>query len=301
MSLQPKSNNRQAYVTALIAVGLWSTVATGFKLGLQHFEPAQLVMLGTCVSTLIFWIAAIPGRRFGMSPAGYRAAALMGLLNPTLYYLVLLEAYARLPAQIAQPLNYTWAVTLAILAVPILKQRLGLRAITGILVSYVGVVVLLTQGRTTIDTSLDTLGIALALLSTLLWATYWLVNTRLEIAPRLLMAWSFLFATPLVVGICIVGPGMPEMGVPALIYGTWVGAVEMGVTFLLWQHALRKTSKAAQIGQLIFLSPFLSLILIATVLGEVIQPSSIAGLAIIVCGMLINRTPEPGAQSENAS
>jgi hypothetical protein len=32
----------------------------------------------------------------------------------------LFEAYDRLPAQVAQALNYTWALTLTLLAVPVL-------------------------------------------------------------------------------------------------------------------------------------------------------------------------------------
>jgi drug/metabolite transporter (DMT)-like permease len=57
------------------------------------------------------------------------------------------EFLERLPAQIAQPLNYTWAITLSLLAVPILGQRMSWRAASGLLVSYCGVVVLLSQWR----------------------------------------------------------------------------------------------------------------------------------------------------------
>ena len=60
----------------------------------------------------------------------------------TAYYLILFAAYDRLPAHIAQPINYTWAITLALLAVPLLGQRLSKRTLTGILISYLGVVLL---------------------------------------------------------------------------------------------------------------------------------------------------------------
>ena len=67
----------------------------------------------------------------------------------------------------------------------------------------------------------------------------------------------------------------------------------MGVTFLLWQRALRLTSHAARIGQLIFLSPFISLALIGSVLGEHIHLTSVLGLAIIVAGLIVTRPPTP--------
>ena len=61
---------------------------------------------------------------------------LLGLLNPFLYYLVLFKAYALLPAQQAQPLNYTWAITLSLLAVPLLKQQVRWQEWLALLVSY---------------------------------------------------------------------------------------------------------------------------------------------------------------------
>jgi hypothetical protein len=48
----------------------------------------------------------------------------LGFLNPFAYYFVLLQAYDLLPAQEAQPLNCTWAITLSLLSVPLLKQPL---------------------------------------------------------------------------------------------------------------------------------------------------------------------------------
>ncbi len=291
---------RRAVGLALAAVALWSTVATGFELGLERLEPLQLVFLGTLVSLGVFWLAAWRAGRHRLPPTSLRHAALLGLVNPFAYYVVLFEAYARLPAQIAQPLNYTWAVMLAILAVPVLGQRLSRRALAGILVSYAGVVVVLAQGRLGAAPALSSAGVALALASTVLWAGYWLMTTRSRAEPVALMAWSFLFATPAVAVACGLGPGWPAPSPVNLAFGAWVGLLEMGVTFLLWQRALRLTAHAGRLGQLIFLSPFASLVLIATVLGERIHATSVAGLAVIVTGIVIARRREPPSSAPAA-
>jgi hypothetical protein len=39
-------------------------------------------------------------------------SAILGLINPFLYYLILLKAYDLLPAQVAQPLNMIWPIIL---------------------------------------------------------------------------------------------------------------------------------------------------------------------------------------------
>ena len=291
-------DERRALLLGLLAVACWSTVATGFKLGLRLVEPVQLLLLGTLVSTFVFWCAALPRRRYRLPARSIGIAALAGAMNPCAYYVLLFEAYDRLPAQIAQPLNYTWAITLAILAWPILGQRLNVRTLAGILLSYAGVVILLMQGRWDALPSIDWAGVALALGSTLVWAGYWLMNTRISIDPVGLMAWSFTFGSLFVGVLCLFGPGLPPVSGETLLYGLWVGLIEMGITFLIWQRALRLTGNAGRLGQLIFLAPFLSFGLIATVLGEPIHGASLVGLAVIVAGLAVTR---PGTTTSGSS
>jgi drug/metabolite transporter (DMT)-like permease len=285
------NRERHAFFAALLAVFLWSTVATGFKLGLAVLQPSQLLLLGTLISTVVFVFAVTLKRSWQIDRHHLIEAACLGTVNPFLYYIVLFEAYERLPAQVAQPLNYTWAITLAVLAVPALGQRLAGRTIAGIFVSYVGVVVLLMQDEVTTLPSVDWLGVALALGSTVLWAGYWLMNVRSHSDPANLMALSFVIALPLVAVACALGPGFPAITWRSMFYGAWVGLIEMGVTFLLWQRAMRLTRQAARIGQLIFLSPFVSLLLINAVLGESIHTTSILGLLIIVAGLILTGGP----------
>ena len=275
--MQDEQDERKALLYGLGAVLAWSTVATGFKLGLAVLAPAQLLFAGACVSAVIFSAAAArqgwPRRHLNLSEG-----VLFGLMNPVLYYLVLFEAYARLPAQIAQPLNYTWAIMLAILAVPVLGQRLSARMVGGIAVGYLGVLVLLSQGRFDTLPAVDWLGVLLATVSTVVWAGYWLASVRSATEPTALMATSFCLAVPVLGVICAAGPGLPALTGHTLLYGAWVGLIEMGVTFLLWARALKLTAHAARIGQ---------------------HLTSWLGLGIIVVGLLVTGRPRTSPQPDN--
>lgn len=288
----------RAYAYACAAVLLWSTVATAFKLTLEWLDPIQLV-LGASLVSLAFlglWLL-VNGRLVGALTVGrrhWRRSALLGALNPFMYYIVLFEAYDRLPAQVAQPLNYTWAITLSLLAVPLLGQRLKLREVIAMLVSYAGVVVISTRGFAFETLSYDLLGIVLALGSTLLWALYWIYSTRDEREPAEALFLNFLLGTPWVVIVCIFTSGLPELSWPAFAGIAWVGLFEMGLTFLLWLNALKLAANAARVSQLIFLSPFLSLLLIHYVLGEDIHRATIAGLVLVVAGLLARGPPTRG-------
>ena len=278
------------------AVLLWSTVATGFKLGLRELAPLELLWLGAVTSFVFFAVASLVTGRWpairALSGRDWLRLGALGLLNPFLYYLILFEAYARLPAQIAQPLNYTWAITLALLAIPVLGQRMSWRMGVGMLVSYCGVVVVLSQGRVDGFADVSTVGVVLALGSTLVWATYWLATVRASEDPLVMMTAGFAVGAVAIGLACGFTLGLPELSLRRLGFGAWVGLVEMGVTFLLWQQALRRTAHAGRVAQLIFLSPFISLVLIDQVLGEQVHGSSLVGLAGIVAGLLIAGRPQ---------
>ncbi|MCY3840854.1 MAG: DMT family transporter, partial [Gammaproteobacteria bacterium] len=191
--MDTRSRERRALLYALTSVALWSTVATGFKLGLRDLAPVQLLLLG-CVVALVFFAAARGFASAKLSLRQHLAAAALGLVNPFAYYLILFEAYDRLPAQIAQPLNFTWAIALALLAMPLLRQRLSARGWIGVVVGYVGVVVILTKGEFDGLAHFDPAGVALALGSALIWAWYWIMTVRLGIHPVPLMLNGFAVA-----------------------------------------------------------------------------------------------------------
>jgi len=284
-------DERSAIACALAAVLLWSTVATGFKLGLRELRPLELLSLGSSISFVFFACASLLTGRWALlrhlTARDWLRLGALGLLNPFLYYLVLFEAYDRLPAQIAQPLNYTWAITFALLAIPVLRQRMTLLTFGAILVSYSGVLILLSGGHVGGFAAIDGAGVALALGSTLIWSSYWLATVRASDDPLVLMTVSFAVGAIAVGVTCQAVFGLPTLTAERLGYGAWVGLIEMGVTFLLWQQALRRTAYAGRVAQLIFLSPFISLVLIDRVLGEAVHGATWLGLGAIVAGLLL--------------
>ncbi len=290
------TDQRKATLCALAAVLLWSTVATAFKLTLRHLGPVQLLAYASLMSLLVLaGLVTLQGKWTLLRAASRgqlaRAAAL-GLLNPLLYYLVLFAAYDRLPAQVAQPLNYTWALTLTWLSVPLLGHKLGRRDLLAGLVCYGGVVVIATGGDLAALRFDDPLGVALALGSTVLWALYWLGNARSGLDPAVGLFVNFAAGTPLILLYALLFADL-RADVHGLLGAAYVGAVEMGFTFVLWLTAMRLTVSTARIANLIFLSPFVSLLFIQFVLGEAVRGATPLGLLLIVGGLALQgrRTP----------
>ncbi|WP_404463421.1 DMT family transporter [Vreelandella aquamarina] len=286
------SQDQQAVLYGLGAVALWSTVATAFKVALAWMSPLELMWIAALVSWLL--MGALVVQQGNMAQAlrkGWRTALWAGLMNPVAYYLVLFAAYDRLPGQEAMALNYTWALAMAFLAVPLLGHRLTRLDIAAGLVAYSGVWVIATRGNVFNVAFEDPVGVVFALASTLLWALYWLLNARDERQPLVGQWQNFSVGLPVLTVLLLFGPGVQWHGWPALGAGVYVGLFEMGIAFIFWQMAVQKVSRTAKVSNLIFLSPPISLLLLYLVVGEPMLPSTLLGLVLILCGLVIQQLP----------
>ena len=276
----------RALLLGLAAVFLWSTVATAFKIALGYLDVFQLLFYACSVSALVLLAVVAARGQAAELPKYFRATPGyfigVALLNPCLYYLVLLNTYNLLPTQQAQAINYTWAITLSLLAVPVLGQRLSPIDWAAIAVGYSGVLVIATRGDVFSLRFDSPLGVSLALFSTVLWAGYWIINARNRRDPALNLCLNFLLAAPVCLLLCALFSSLKPPPWQGLAAAAYAGMFEMGVTFLLWSAALRRTSRVSRIASLIFLAPFLSLAFISGILGEPIHPATVVGLCLIV-------------------
>ncbi|MFD2179206.1 DMT family transporter [Veronia pacifica] len=286
-------NDRLAISYGLAAVLLWSTVATAFKITLEYMSPIQMLAAASLVSSVaLAVVAACQGTlsklvvTFRQRPLYY---LLLGIINPLVYYLVLFKAYDLLPASQAQPLNYSWAITLTMMAAVFLGQKISKQDWLAAALGYAGVVVIATKGDLLALQFESPLGVGLALLSTLLWAGYWILNTKNEADPVLGLLLGFLLSLPFSFAASFYTASWQSIPFQGWLAVGYVGLFEMGITFVLWLTAMKKATNTARISNLIFISPFISLILLNQIIGEQIHPSTLAGLIMIVAGLLIQQ------------
>ncbi|MEQ9544596.1 MAG: DMT family transporter [Marinobacter sp.] len=287
------TNQKQAMLYGLATVLLWSTVATAFKLSLRELSPVQMLVIACAASVIVMATILMVQGRWHLVLSLSRKQCLqsmgLGLINPCLYYFVLFGAFDRLPAQEAQPLNYTWALVLAYMSVPFLGQRLRRLDIIAGLICYAGVVVIATRGDVLSLTFSDPFGVGLAIGSTLIWASYWIIATRDTRDPVVGLFLNFLCALPVIAVICAFTDGFDIVPGTAVAAAVYVGVFEMGVAFVLWSYAMKKAENTSRVSNLIFISPFLSLVFISLILGEVILPSTYIGLVLIVAGLWVQQ------------
>ena len=287
------SNQNKAYLFAGIAIFFWSTVATAFKLALEHLEPIQLVFYSTLFSVIVLFFIALTQGKIGLiksfSKRALMQCAFLGLLNPCLYYIILFKGYDILPAQEAMVINFSWPIMIVILSIPILKQKIDIKSFLSIIVCYVGVVVIATKGDVFSMQFENSLGVVYILITTVIWSLFWLFNTKNSNDSVVSLFLIFLFSVPYILIITYFSNSFVIPSLKGVIGSAYIGLFEMGISVVLWQSALKISTTVSRVASLVFITPFLSLLILHFVLKEDILASTIFGVILICSGLILQK------------
>lgn len=276
---------------ALLAIAFWATVASAFKIALRYQNPMTLVLISVTVSFLVLAIVLIfsplKSHIKKLTLKEWTLFALLGFLNPFLYYQILFVAYDLLPAQMAQVINFTWPVFIVLTTLLLGREPFAWGKLLAIGVSFLGAVIVITHGQFHHIQVESWKGVTLALVSALVWTAFWMINKEQKRDPLLALTITFFFGMvfSVLAAVTVWHVQIPDMA--AMLSGTYVGVFEMSLTFLFWLSALKKAHSISLVNNLIYVTPFLSLMTIRLVLKEAIYPATLAGLLVIVSGIVL--------------
>jgi drug/metabolite transporter (DMT)-like permease len=283
---------KQSYIYAGLAVFFWSTIPTVFKIGLGELDVLTLLTIATFTSTIVLFIIVIAGKKFELLRKTARkdilVSALLGLINPFIYYIILLQAYKLLPAQVAQPLNMIWPIILVFLSVPVLKQKIPLKSFAALFISFAGVYIISSQGNPLHPGKSDTTGVLLATGSSVFWALYFIFNMKDKRDESVKLFTNFLFASVyLLIAILISGKSDTLISFKGAAASVYVGIFEMGITFYFWLKALQMAATSDKVSNLVYLAPFVSLVFVHFIIKEPVYYTTPAGLLLIIAGIFV--------------
>jgi drug/metabolite transporter (DMT)-like permease len=286
------SHRTRAILGATFAVIVWGASFIATKVALRDVSPVTVVWLRFAIGLVILGAAVLLRRQFSppeRSDLGY--FALLGFLGITFH-----QWLQSTGLQTAQATTTAWIVAttpifIAMLGWLVLKERLRRVQALGIFLATVGVLLVVTRGNlaSLASGSIGTLGDFLILLSAPNWAVFTILSRRgLRKFPATLMmfyvmGFGWLFTTLLLMA----GLGLSE--IPSLSLAGWLGVGFLGVfcsglAYIFWYDALQALP-VAQAGAFVYLEPFVTLVVAATVLGEVITLVSLVGGGIILMGV----------------
>jgi len=206
----------------------------------------------------------------------------------SLYYLAL--ALSPSNAGSINIINYTWPLWVIILSVPVLKESLTWKKITGILLSLAGVY-LVISGKDFSNSNHHTgtqfiYAVLIAAAGAFFWGLFSVFSKRNNFEPltSLLIYNLAAFVLFSIIMILFVEPVIPSLESWLLL--AILGGVINVIGYLFWIMALRR-GDTGSIANLIYLTPFVALIYITVILGVRISIFQYLGLMFIITGSLI--------------
>ncbi|MGC0155065.1 DMT family transporter [Chromobacterium vaccinii] len=268
----------------VVAAAFFALMGLFVKLGSQYFSSTELVFWRTLIGVLALGGAALWRRERFATPL-LRYHLQRGLIG---YSSLLMSFYAiaHLPLATASTLTYTSPMFLALLSVVLLRERLPARAMGGLGLGFVGVVLLL---RPTLSGDVWFAGL-LGLVSGFL-AGWSYLHVR-ELGRQGEAEWRVVFYFAL---ISTVG-GLLLMGFerwhPVTLGNVWL-LLGVGGTATLAQLAMTRAYKVGSklaTANLTYLSVVFSCLLGALVWGDALTADSLLAMGlIVVSGMLAGR------------
>lgn len=281
---------KKSYLYAVITVLIWATLATVAKTVLVDIPNFQVLTVSSALAFVFLLIVNIINGSIKLMKI-YRAKdylmiAGLGFVGLFLYSALYYYGIARLGSQEACILNYLWPMMIVIFACIILKEKLTVRKIFAMLLSFAGIVVL-TLGSGGMGTGERLLGILACVAASICYGLFSVLNKRHNLNQNITMMWIW-FTTAvcsLVAGLfCEDWTVIENMQWLAL---AWLGVVVNAVAYLLWAIALKQAKDSAKIANLAYLTPFLSVIISAVFLHEQLHITAAFALALIIGGILL--------------
>lgn len=280
----------KSYVYVALAVILWASTAAVAKLVLENLDNFQVLLYASLIATASLFVIVILQGKLPLIKTytlkDYSNFAYMGFIGVFLYYVFLYAGLMLSSAQEAFIVNYTWPIWVVIFSVLILKEKFGYRKLFAIILSFIGVYFVVTKGSLSNFSVENLQGDFFALLGAVCYGIFSVLGKKHNYEKFTSMLFYYAFATVFIFVTTLLFSSIPIVSLGELVGLIWLGIFTSGLAFVFWFLAL-KHGDTAEMSNIVFLTPFLSLVYIYFLLGEKILFSSILGLVLIVAGILI--------------
>jgi drug/metabolite transporter (DMT)-like permease len=279
-------NGARAMALLVIASAAWGATIAAGEYALDGMTAIDLLVVEVFVAAAILWLPQ-PGA--GPSRERPRAAyLLLGAFEPALAYLLINLGLERTSAGAGSLLISLEGVFVALLAVVLLRERIGAATAIALALGIGGAALVAAPhggGESTLAGNL------LVAAGSLAAAGYVVLARRLAgSAPALeVTRWQFAFGALLVAPVAAIewlsgGSGLATAGLDHWLAAALAGVLGGAVAFLLYNIAIERV-QASTAGAVLNLIPVFGLIAAVGVLGERLEPLQLAGGATIITGL----------------
>ena len=279
----------QSYLSLALCILLWASIPVASKKILAELSNLQMLFYSTTFSVFALG-ALVLWQRKTVSLKDYTLRDFanlcwLGFLGAFLYYVLLYGAFARTSAAEGFLLAYTWPILISLLAAPLLGERFTPTRLIAIVISFSGVVAIVTQGRM-VELRVENLaGNLLALCGALVFALFSIQGKRANYNVTV-AAFVYFCAALFCSAVAILLSG--GLVLPSTAVWGWLiynGLLVNGLSYVFWFKALEHGDTFI-VSNLLYLTPAISLLFVLLLLDEPVHASAVSGLVLIIAGIL---------------
>jgi drug/metabolite transporter (DMT)-like permease len=266
----------------LVAVALiWGSSYLLIAFGVEHFQPALVAMLRLSFGVVV--LAMIPAARRPVPRSEWRQIAILGIVWLALPFLLFSVAQQSIDSSLAGMLNAAAPLFVAVVGALAFGRRPGRRQQLGLMVGFLGVVVISWPAIVAAHASI--LGVALVLVATLCYGFAGNLASPLQVRNGAL---PVVFRAALVALVVMTPLGLASIPKSTFAWSSLLAVAALGVfgtavAFAGFTTLLGRVG-AARGSVTIYFLPLVAMVLGALVRHETIAPLSIAGTGLVLVG-----------------
>jgi len=278
----------------LVAVAVWGFSFIATKQLLTDIKPLVVILLRQIVACFFLIIFAVKtGKNFRVGKSDLIGIILLSLIA-TIHLSIQITGLQYTTASNTGWIIGITPVFMALLGLIFFKEKLSGIQIAGILVSFCGLVLLVSKGNLSSVDFISNKGDFLILASSFTWAVYSLVGKKVTLNFSPMMTILFLFALmSLFVSPFALTPenieSIRHLSITSLFSILFLGLFCSGIAYVLWAQAMSEMP-ASRVGAFLYIEPFVTSFGAWILLHErVTVLTMMSGLIIVGGVILVNR------------
>lgn len=289
-----KKHMKKEYGLALLAVFLWSTLSPVTKIVLNTIPNMEALCIGSLVAFLFLLLLNGYTKKLLIirewKAQDYLWVCGMGFVGLFLYYAFYYYGIRVMTAQDACIINYLWPLMIVVFSVFILKEKMNVKKLLAVLLSFAGVVMVATKGNIANIDMTNLKGILSCVAAAVCYGLFSVYNKKKAYDQNVGMMFFFGVAALASGVVSILTEEIQTLNRIQLAGSLWIGVFVNAIAYLAWGIALNN-GETAKISNLAYITPFLSMLVSFVLLEEPLSLWSFGGLVLIVAGIFIQMNP----------